>query len=285
MGRNVINSDKQINRNIPDSNTTVKREQHCLETGAAFPVIKPVIQMVAPVVVGAVIWFGKALAATSIDGLIDFAIAAITGMPPPGFWGHVGNFFINLVPGLGEAKKIKKAGKLFKVIDKIVDIVKVLNKLQVAGASNLLKRMVKEADYFKEAIKAADLSGAKAALGRLLGFLREVQVVSMLKEGGAKIAQMGKNIKVGKMVVTEIDVVTEEAGKVVFNQVKAGGRAVLTPGSTDWVKFTRQVDETVKASQEIGAKVRYVVDAISDEAREYLTSKNIEIRLSSEILK
>lgn len=253
-----------------------------------------IIQRVAPAVVGVVMWFGKALAATSIDALIDYAIAAITGMPPPGFWSHVGNFFVNLVPGLGEAKKLKNAAKLFKVIDDIIDIVKTFNRLKVPGAGRLLKRMAAEADQFKDAIKAADLSKAKEALGRLLGFLREAQISSKLQEGGAKIVHLGKEIKVGKQVVSEVDIVTEEAGKVVLNQVKAGKRAVLTPGSTDWPKFTNQVEETIKeakrlkAEQGVETKIRYYVDDISEAARKYLEERRIEIpieiRMTSEIL-
>lgn len=243
------------------------------------------VQRVAPAVVPIVIWFGKALAATSIDALIDLAIAAITGMPPPGFWSHVGNFFVNLVPGLSEAKKVKKAAKLFRVIDKILDIVKAFKKLNVPGASNLLQRMSKEVAHFKDAISGGNLAKAKEAFGRLVGFLREAQVASKLKEEGAKIVHLGKNIKVGKRIATEVDAVTQEAGRMVFNQVKAGKRAVLTPGSTDWVKFTNQVDETIKAAQGLKAKVRYVVDEISAEAQQYLTSKGVEIRRTSEILK
>lgn len=243
------------------------------------------IQRHTPVMTPVVMWFGKALAASSIDTLIDFAMATMTGMPPPGFWAHIGNFFVVLIPGLRGAKKVKRAAKLLKVIDNLIESVENLNRLRIPGAGRLLKRMTVEADQFKDAIGAAHLFRAKEALGRLLGFLREAQIASHLKEGGATMVHLGKELKVGKTIVTEVDLITEEAGNVVLNQVKAGKRAVLTPGSTAWGAFTRQIDETVKAAAALGAQVRYSVDDISDEARTYLTDRGVHIRKTSDILK
>ncbi|WP_096058301.1 eCIS core domain-containing protein [Haliangium ochraceum] len=84
---------------------------------ASGPAPGMVVQRAAPLVPIA-IWFGKTIAATTIDAFIDAAIAAILALPTPGALDNVINFLFNLVPGLGEAKKVNevifgqvKAGK------------------------------------------------------------------------------------------------------------------------------------------------------------------------------
>jgi hypothetical protein len=222
---------------------------------------------------------------SDINSFIDSAIATITGTQPSNFWTYIRRFFVNRIPFLGEIHKVRKVAKLFKVIDEILDSVQTFKNLNVPGAGNLLRRMTIEADLFKEAMKVTDLSKATAVFGRLLGFLREAQMASALKGAGANVIQVGKNIKIGKRVITEVDIVTEKSGQIVYNQVKAGKRAILTPGSTKWPEFTKQVDETVRAAVDVGAKVLYYVDDISDEANIYLTRKGIEILRTLEILK
>ncbi len=249
------------------------------------PLRKPVIQRVAPVVIGAAIWIGKALAATSIDILIDCAIGLILGIPAPGRWAQFGNFLLNLIPGLGEAKKIKKFAKLFKIIDKILDTVRRLKKFSVPGSSKLLKTMSKQADKFKDAISKGDLGKAKNALQNLIGYLREAQVAARLEKAGEKIVHLGKDMKLKSGLFTEIDTITEKAGKLIYTQVKAGKGAILTSKSNNWDKFINQVNRTVELAADNGAKVRYVVDGISKEALDYLKSKGIDVQITHKFLK
>lgn len=227
-----------------------------------------------------VIWVGKAAIATTVDAFLEVGIGAITGTPP-GLSTHVINGMLNLIPGLGEGNKVKNVAKLTKAIDKVIDAVKELEKLKVLGSQKLIGNMSKYKDEMLKAVESGDLSKAKDMFKSLIGSLREGQVASALEKGGAKIVQLGKDIKKPR---TEIDVISEEAGKKVFNQVKSGGAANVSRGSNSWNKFINQIDNTIEAAKAEGASVKYYVDNISDDALAYLRSKGIQVIKNADFL-
>lgn len=231
------------------------------------------------------IWIGKAAIATTVDAFMEVAIGAITGTPP-GISTHVINGMMNLIPGLGEGKKIKNIAKLTKAIDKVIDAIKALDKLRVPGAEKLVKNMAKYKDEMFKAMESGDLSKAKDMFKSLIGSLREGQVASVLEKNGAKILHLGKDIKdpVTKQLLTDIDVISEEAGKKIFNQVKSGGAANVSRGSNSWDKFIKQIDRTIDQAKAEGASVKYYVDEISDDALQYLQSKGIPVIKNSDFL-
>ena len=230
------------------------------------------------------VWIGKAAAATTIDAFIDYGIAALTGTPPPGALGHVGNFLSNLIPGLGEAKKLKKIAKFVDVLDNIATVAKALNK--IPGGTRLVNEVGQHIANLKKAVQAGDLQAAKGIFNNVLGKLREAQVATRLQSNGATVEHLGRKLKdtVTGQVLTDIDVVTREGGQLVFNQVKGGKNALnFTTGSNSWDRFARQAEATFKGAQQNGAKVTYYVDDISAEARQHLEDLSSQYKVSLEI--
>lgn len=247
--------------------------------------------LVQRAVPAAIIWSAKAVAATTFDAFIDFAIAAILGLPAPGALDHVGNFLTNLVPFLGEAKKAKKVAKLLKLVGKIVEPIQKMKALKTPGAGKLMERLIREAGKLKDELRRLDLDAARQTFSRLLGYVREAQVATKLRSQGAVIEHLGKTIKAGGKQLTDIDVVAREGGQLVLHQVKAGNAAKLTPGSTSWAQFTKQAERTKEAAEQLKdahsvlPKVRYVVDDITPEARHFLEGLGFEVKVGGEFLK
>lgn len=240
-----------------------------------------------------VVWGSKALAATAIDHFVDFAIAALLGLPGPGLLDDVVNFLINLVPVLSEAKKLKKIAKLFEVVDGVADFVRRMKVLNKPGVKRLLDNVVRESDHLRKALDDLDLDRAKGAFGRLLGHVREGQIAAKVGgESGENLIAAGmKKLSDGFDIGTDIDVVFKEGADAVFGQVKALNAARLTPGSKSWDDFVKQADRTVEGAAKYGVleqvttKVRYYVDDISDEARSMLEGKGIEVIMNATALK
>jgi hypothetical protein len=242
------------------------------------------VALAAPAIAKAgAFWAGKAAGATVIDAFIDFAIAALLALPAPGAGDHIVNFLINLAPYLGEAKKAKKIAKLLKIIDKVVEPIKAMAK--VPGAQKLAKKIAKAAEALRVNLVAGKLDEAKQAFYNLLGSVREAQVATKLEQQGAKVVHMGKEVKKGGKVLTDLDVVTEEGGQLFINQVKAGDAVVKGPGSNSWKELENQVLRTKEAATELGgAKVRYYVDDISKEAKELFERNGFEVIINGRFL-
>lgn len=278
-------ADGAASEDVEGADTAEEAERAPMPGGA--PVQRAVVQRAVPV---AIAWGAKAIAATSVDAFIDFAIAAILGLPAPGALDHVGNFLINLVPILSEAKKVKKVAKLLKLIGKIVEPIQKMRAAKIPGAGKLADSLIHEAGKVKKALRELHLDDAKAAFGRLLGYVREAQVATKLKDAGHSIEHLGKTIKAGGRQLTDIDVISREGGELVLNQVKAGNAARLTPGSDSWLKFKNQAERTQQAAKELGTaegitpKVRYYVDDITAEARSLLEGLGFEVRMNSSVL-
>lgn len=141
----------------------------------------------------------------------------------------------------------------------------------------MLENLVREAAKLKAEIKSLNLDAAKQTFGRLLGYVREAQVVTKLHGQGAAIEHLGKSIKAGGRQLTDIDIVTREGGQLVFTQVKAGNAAMITKDSDSWIKFENQAQRTKDAADALKAtsggvapRVRYVVDDITPEAKAHL---------------
>lgn len=237
-----------------------------------------------------IVWFGKALTATTVDAFIDYAIATILALPSPGALDNIVNFLVNLVPGLGEAKKVKKAAKLLAVIDKIIDSVKRLKQLHIPGAPSLLKNITREADQLKSALQSVELDKAKEAFGRMLGYVREAQVANRVGEQGGKVLSLGMKKVGSKKLLTDIDVVFQQGDEVIFGQVKAGKAAQFTRGSNRWEEFENQARRTQEAASayskenQVSARVRYFVDDISEEATEFLRGLDIDVVFNHQAL-
>ncbi|MCG8424979.1 MAG: hypothetical protein MJE77_44425 [Proteobacteria bacterium] len=264
-----------------NSEANVAQAKHAAPTTST-TTTDAVVQRAGPAIPIA-IWLGKAVAATTIDAFIDAAIATILALPTPGALDNVVNFLVNLVPGLGEAKKVKKAGKLIKIVDDIVDVVKDMKRLNIPGAAALAKNLSRESGKLKNALTNAKLDDAKAIFQRMLGYLREAQIASKVRGKGDDLLALGMQ-KVGtKKLLTDIDVVFKQGDEVIFGQVKAGKAANFGRDSGRGAEFENQARRTVEAARDYGdeyqsiTRVKYFVDDISDEAREFLQGLNIEV--------
>jgi hypothetical protein len=238
------------------------------------------VELALPVAVG---WLAKATGATAVDAFLEYGIAALTGTPP-GVLTHVGNFAMNVIPGVGEARKLKQLGKLLRTIDVVVDTVRAVSRLP--GGELLLKTIAQARMTLSDQITSGNLNAAKGALINIIGRLREAQVALRLQKNGAEILQLGKKAKdsAHSDVLTDIDVITREGSQVFYNQVKAAKALAFGKGSTRWPEFTRQVDATLDSASKNGGKVRYYVDEISDDVLKYLHDRGIEVIRNAEFL-
>ncbi len=231
----------------------------------------------------AAVWLAKAAGATAVDAFLEYGLAAITGTPP-GVLTHVGNFAMNLVPGVGEARKAKKLGRLLKAIDVASDTVWAVSRFP--GGDQLLKSMAKARTGLSDAITSGNLVNAKGALNNIVGAIREAQVALRLRKYGSEILQLGKKIpNADGKELTEIDVIAREWSQVFYSQVKSAGALMIGRGSDRWKRFIAQADRTLSFAQANGGRVRYYVDEISDDALQYLRGKGIDVIKNANFLR
>jgi hypothetical protein len=238
------------------------------------------VELALPLAAG---WLAKAVGATAADAFLEYGISALTGTPP-GVLTHVGNFAMNVIPGVGEARKVKQLGKLLRAIDVVVDAVRAVSRFP--GGELLLKAIAQAKMTLSDQITNGNLTAAKGALINIIGRLREAQIALRLQKNGAEILQLGKRVKgsAGSDALTDIDVIAREGSQVFFSQVKAASSLAFGKGSTRWDRFTSQVDATLDFASKNGGKVRYYVDEISDDVLTYLHGRSIEVIRNSEFL-
>ncbi|MEM9488832.1 MAG: hypothetical protein AAGC55_06790 [Myxococcota bacterium] len=236
-------------------------------------------------------WLGQAAAATSIDGFIDVAIAVVLGLPTPGAGAHVLNFLTNLLPYAGHASTARRIGELHRAIDRVAGVARRLHKLKVPGADGLLKRINGDLELLLKELRGAKLAAAKQTFYRLLGQLREAQIAEAMDRAGYRIMVLGLKRLDGKGINTDIDLVFRQGSAVIFAQVKAGKGARLGFKSNKWEDFRGQATNTLKAANKYSSiygtqpRVRYYVDAISDDARDWLDGQGISVVLNHTVLK
>lgn len=148
---------------------------------------------IAPAVWAAIVYLAETGAETGIDLALGVTIAYLTGMPYTG-WDAAVDYATNLIPGWGEAKKIKKVEQITEAIGKIA--IKVHH---IPGASNLIKKVNNGLTQFKNTRDINILSNLKGTLFefRLLNKLDNVVGVGLnaldigLKSGLTKEASAG----------------------------------------------------------------------------------------------
>jgi len=238
------------------------------------------VELALPVAVG---WLAKAVGATAVDAFLEYGVAALTGTPP-GVLTHVGNFAMNVVPGVGEARKVKLLSRLLRTIDVVVDTVRAVSRFP--GGELLLKAIAQAKMTLSDQITNGNLNAAKGALINIIGRIREAQIALRLQKNGAEILQLGKKVKdsAASDALTDIDVIAREGSQVFFSQVKAASALAFGKGSTRWDKFTSQVDATLDFASKNGGKVRYYVDEISDDVLKYLHDRGLEVIRNAEFL-
>jgi hypothetical protein len=140
------------------------------------------VEFIAPAIIAGAWWAGKVAAQTAVDGAIDIAIAAISGMPPPGAGAHLLNAVWNAIPGLGELDTIKKVKKLKDAIDTAVSG---FNKLKNTPAGEMvLKKIDKLYKEVENAISSGNIGKAKEKLSELLHEVENAQALA--KQNGIK---------------------------------------------------------------------------------------------------
>lgn len=128
------------------------------------------VEFIAPAVIAGAWWAAKVAGQTAVDGAIDIAIAAISGMPPPGAGAHLLNAVFNAVPGLGELDTLKKVKKLKDAIDTAVTG---FNRIRnIPGGERILNRISTLYNELETALSRGNIGQAKAKLTQLI---REVE--------------------------------------------------------------------------------------------------------------
>ncbi len=176
------------------------------------------IQRALPVVA---VWIGKTIVTGSIDNFIDYAIAVLLGLPAPGFWDKAGNFALNAIPGVGEAKKAKKIAELSSALGKVIGSLQDLEKLGDAGKSAAAV-IRKRAGAFETAAKSGDLNTARTAWTQLIESIQNGHLV--------KARQL--NMATYQSWATKGLTVGGQAFKVndhFLNTLKKGGRKDIDP--------------------------------------------------------
>ncbi len=244
---------------------------------------KGVIQGAFPLIPAA-IYAAKVAAQTTLDAFLDMAIGAITGAPP-GVLDYLTNLVFNLIPVGGSAHTARKTTKLALAVDDVIGAIRGLRRLRHLRGSigRMVTDMTRYKDQLIDFIKNGDLQGAKRIWNQLIGTIREAQVAAKMAEQGENITDLQKNIKrANGSRLTEIDAISTIGDRTVYTQVKTGDAANITRGSNAWSRLQAQIDRTVEAADQVGGDVRFVVDNVSDEAREYMESKGIRVILSAD---
>ncbi len=140
------------------------------------------VENVAPAVIGAAWWAAKVAADTAIDGALDIAIAAISGMPPPGVGSHIGNAIMNAFPILGEWNTARKALELVNVGKRSIDALNHLRR--VPGAEQIATRLGSLLDEAKGAIDNLDFDRGQKLVSQFISELGDAQAIARGVSGG-----------------------------------------------------------------------------------------------------
>lgn len=232
------------------------------------------------------IWLGQGAAQTVPDALIGTILAQLTGVPY-GWLDRAIDFGLNLIPGVGQLDTAKKLAKVGEAIDKIIDTARLAEKLPrgLVGRADAAANAIRTTwGQFQDQVLSGNITQAGTTWGKLIGQIREVQVVGKIADRGAVIEDIGKKFKVpgGNR---EFDVIFREGSEKVFGEVKTGGVMTLGRGSD---RFQRTVDNFVAqrdfaASQ--GAGFRVYADDISADMRQALESRGIGVILNGDLLR
>lgn len=232
------------------------------------------------------IWLGQGAAQTVPDALIGTILAQLTGVPY-GWLDRAIDFGLNLIPGVGQLDTAKKLAKVGEAIDKIIDTAKLAEKLPrgLVGRADAAANAIRTTwGQFQNQVLSGNLTQAGTTWGKLIGQIREVQVVGKIADNGGVIEDIGKTFSIpgGRR---EFDVIFSEGGSRIFGEVKTGGIMTIGRGSD---KFQKTVDNFVAqrdfaASQ--GASFRVYADDISADMRQALESRGIGVILNGDLLR
>jgi hypothetical protein len=151
------------------------------------------VENAAPLIAGAW-WAAKVAADTALDGALDIAIAAISGMPPPGVGAHVGNAIVNAFPVLGEWNTARKATELANVGRRAIQGLNYLRR--VPGGENMVRRLETLLADAGQAIGRLDADEGKRLIKQFLSELGDAQRVARgvrsgsLRLGGTRAISM-----------------------------------------------------------------------------------------------
>ncbi|WP_291431944.1 DUF4157 domain-containing protein [Deinococcus sp.] len=234
MGRHLaalpMHIDQQPKHDRPVKNIHVIGKQKHL----GLPMRSLSIQRALPVVA---VWIGKTVITGSIDNFIDYAISVLLGLPAPGFWDKAGNFAINAIPGVGEAKKAGKLSELSAAVVKLLNALHELENLGDAGksAAALIR---KRSAAFESAAKSGNLGTAQAAWN---GLVESIQNGHLTKGRQLNLSVFQSWATSGLSVVGQ----TFKINPHFLNTLKKGGRKDITPNDVLGALRTKPSARTV----------------------------------------
>lgn len=134
------------------------------------------------------LWVGRAAAETGLDAFIEYALAAVTGEDPPGFWTHAGNFGINMV-GLGMANRGRKIGRIVEAIDRMKDTFRTI--AQVPGGRQIVEELGQMAPRLESALRGRRLGEAKDIFSQLVNRLGDAH--RLARQRTEMLSEMTRN--------------------------------------------------------------------------------------------
>ncbi|MCB9091146.1 MAG: hypothetical protein H6621_11110 [Halobacteriovoraceae bacterium] len=232
------------------------------------------------------LWIYKAALATTVDAFLNAAIAAVTGIPVTGADTAI-DFATNLIPGSGEARSGTKLAKLYKAIDRIAEAALKFKKLKIPGAKQSREVFFAAYNLLKLNIQKLDFDGAKKAFSNMIGYLRELQVMTLVDDFGFELKRFGGP----KSSFSDWDgIISSGSSKRIGLEIKSGSE--LDPNKTgfiNWVKklFGQEADVNARIDDLIGKlkqKINYdekvdsfvyIVDSVDPKIKNALQDEGV----------
>ncbi|MGV3527221.1 MAG: hypothetical protein ACO1RX_23600 [Candidatus Sericytochromatia bacterium] len=133
------------------------------------------VETIAPAVAAGLWWAGQVTAKTGVDAAIDYSIAAILGVPPPGTAAHIGNALANAVPGLGYWRTSRKLQRLGRAINEVRQSFAAIGRMpggqQVQAAFNAAARDL------QSALRSGNVVAAQRKMTELLDAIQNAHLI------------------------------------------------------------------------------------------------------------
>ena len=154
---------------------------------------------IAPAVWAAIVYALQTGGETAIDIALGVTLTYLTGIPYTG-WDIALDYFLNLIPGAGEARTAKKVGDVGVALSKSADRFN-----SIPGADKLYKQVIDGLDRFKN-------GGDVRVLENLRGYLFEFKLINAsgnIKAAGLYASELVKSSKYGENLLGVSDEVME----------------------------------------------------------------------------
>lgn len=137
------------------------------------------VETIPPAVIAGAWWAAQVTASTAVDTAIDFAIAAVLGLPMPGPGSTAMNALTNAIPGLGYWRTSRKLQHLSRAIHQTRQSLAEIGRMP--GGQQIQARFNRAASDLEHALRQGDVGLARRKMDELL---ESIQDARTLQNGG-----------------------------------------------------------------------------------------------------